>query len=330
MRSELHWPADPLPRFGALYAELVGRRSWFQRGDGLRHAVLLALPLEGSPEAVARRLELCAGELQRALRWTDPLRGGLRFALAATLLREELSVRELVAALDQAAPLFRRHWRWHGHAWERLAVLVLLAQSDERRVTRAAVERLAAIWQRMRVDHPWLTRKSDWPACAALVARPEPVDVLGERMERLYRGMRAQGFVRGDALQRATQILTLGADDPTGLCRRAWALYQGFRDAGLWMHRGDYDEVALLATVDAPATSVVERVLAQRAAIASLRPRPSRELAFSLACGTATYAYHAEAGGGPSALLESLARLVALLTAQEEAAAAAAGAAAAG
>lgn len=316
-------PADPLARFGELHRALFEKRRWFERDHAVRYAALQLVLVDGPATVVARRVEERAQELHRGLRWYHALRGSLRFAVAATLVREELSVRELLAAFAAADPLFRRHWRLRGDTWEQLAVLVLLVQDPERRVRAAAVDRLAAIWKRLRIDHPVLTQRSDWPACACLVARPEGVEELGRRLEDAYRGLRAEGLVRGDALQRAAQLLVLGEQATPEGYRRVGLLLRAFREAGLWMHGGDYDELALLAVLDVPAGAVVERVLAHRATLAALRPAPGREMSFSLACGTALIELRS-AHGGADGRLEALAGLVSLLLAHQAAVAAAA------
>jgi hypothetical protein len=321
----VHLP-DPLARFAELHRAVLGPRRWYERDDASRHAALLLVPLPGTPAELARALEARAEELRRALSWWSSLRANVRFVLAALLVREGLSARAMMRAIDEARVLFRRHWRWSGHPWQELAALVLLMQGEERRVTPAEVARLAAIWERMRRDHPWLTQRSDWPACAALVARPEPVEQLAARLEACYRGLGEAGLARGDARQTAAQILCFAPGEPAALCARFGRLWRAFREAGLWMHSGDYDEVALLAFADAPATAVVERVLRHRAAIDALRPRPTRSTSFDLACGTALLELLREARGGEAEAarrIEAIARLVAVLQVQQAAVAAA-------
>ena len=65
------------------------------------------------------------------------------------------------------------------------------------------------------------------------------------------------------------------------------ALFHAFKQQGLWMHGGDYDEMAILSFVDAAPDNVVGCVLDHREKISALRPRPGKEISFSLACGTA-------------------------------------------
>lgn len=72
---------------------------------------------------------------------------------------------------------------------------------------------------------------------------------------------------------------------------------------------GRYDEVALLALTEEDTATLVERVLEYRERLRTARPRPGKDLAFSLAAGialAADEAQEAERGAGDLAALHSL------------------------
>jgi hypothetical protein len=283
--STLHVPADPLARFCALHEALMADRSWWESGNLLRFAALALTPLSGEPRELAARLTTVAEDLREAQAWHR--RTSVGVLLAAQILRQGWSAADTVAELERAAALFRSRWRLSGGTRESLAILVLRQQAPGGRVGSEQVARLSAIWEEMRRAHPWLTQKTDWPACALLTALPETPAQIGARLESLYQGLHAQGFQRGDALQTAAQVLVFHPDPAPLVCARFAALYRAFHASGLWMGSGDYDEVALLCYADQPAAEVLETVRRHRERIAALAPKPDKQTSFSLSCGTA-------------------------------------------
>lgn len=287
----LHVPEDPLARFEELYRELLagpGKAPWYEPREALRFSALSLVPIQGEPSALAASLREIADQLLRGTPWYGNLRTSVRFLVATMLLKHGTPVADFLSEVERADPLFRKHWRLSGNVYEALAVLLLMQHSADGKVSQEQVDRLQAIWQRMKTDHPWLTHKSDWPAAALLStveAAPEPI---GERLEALYQALRAHRLTPGDSLQTASQILYFHPGRPGDVAERFAGLYSGFRDQGLWMHGGDYDELSLLTFTTQPEREVVGLVSSQRERIEALDPRPGKATSFNLACGTAT------------------------------------------
>ncbi len=283
----IHLPKDPLERFCALYGELLAQRSWLESGDSLRFSALVLTPIPGEPKRIAARLLETSEELRRATPWYGSLRSSLRFLFAALLVRYDDRVGDYLAEVERAGKLFRERWKLSGNVHESLAILVLRQRSPEGRVGAAEVARLDEIWREMKRLHPWITHKSDWPACALLASTPAPPAQIAERLEAMYGGLRERGYTRGEALQTAAHILFFHLEPPHVVCARFERLFGSFKQAGLWMGQEDFDEIALLCFTSQPEAEVVERVRAHRERIAELKPRPGKQTSFSLACGTA-------------------------------------------
>jgi len=323
-------PPDPLTRYQQVHRALFARKAWYHDSSVLRHTALALVTTPGEPQTLALRLNELAEELARSTPWYSSLRNSIRFLVASMLLRRGTRVADFLEELKRAGELFREHWRLSGQTFEALAILALSGQSPDGRVTREQVARMAAIWDEMKRYHPWITQRSDWPAAALLAAAPLDPAQVAERLEALYRGLHERGFSRGDALQTASHILYFHTESARAACTRFEQLYKGFKQQGLWMYEGDYDDVALLCFAMQDPAEVVARVAEQREPIAALKPRPGKGTSFSLACGTALISLlRRSAETAHLSEAQALLRIVAILQAQQAAAAAAATAAAA-
>lgn len=316
-------PKDPLSRFCALYHALLDGRSWWQESGQLRYAALALTSLSGEPTALAARLESLRVELTRDVPWYK--RSPVETLLLAALLRHGSEPRAFLDELARAKDLFKAHFRFRSHAFEALAVELMRVASPDGRVSPAQVERMIAVYARMKQDHPWLTQHSDWPACVLLAQTGASPEAICTRLEAIFQALRAREFGRSDRLQAAAQALYFHREDPTTLALRFQRLYAEFRASGLWMNSEDYDEVSILCfSPDGPAECIA-RVLRHRERILALPRSPGKQTGFTLACGTALLEALGE--GGEAALLtevQLLWSIEAVIAAQRAAAAAAA------
>lgn len=325
-------PDDPLRRFLELARDVRAQKSWHQGWTQLRYAIAGLLTVPGPGERVVEQMFQAADQLRSGARWFDALREDIRFCVAAALLRSGLSTRDYLAELERGRALFRAaKLGGRSGATTVLAVLILV-EHGEGRIDEQRVKRLASLYATLRRSHPLLTGQDDYPTCALLaVADDEPAHVVNARLERLYEGLKDLRFRRGNQLQLATHLLYFCSWPDEEALARFRALYAGFGSEGLWMHRDDYDEIAVLSFLGASPADVVREVLAHRARLADLRPRPSKQERFTLACNTAFVALAARDDlGRPAHDAARLTLLHGLLQAQQAAiAAAAAGAASA-
>ena len=95
--------------------------------------------------------------------------------------------------------------------------------------------------------------------------------------------MNAVGLPSGDPLQTAANLLYLARLDPSEAASRFRDLCAGFRQHGVSIWSSDYDELAILTFLNHDPTTVIDRVLSNRAIMEQLRPKPDRSLTFNLA-----------------------------------------------
>lgn len=281
-------PDRPLQRFVELHDALMAGKRWFDDPTSLRYAASTLVTVPGPAAQVARQLRDAAEALHEQARWYGPLKGAVRFVVAAMLLQSELPVLGFTREVERIEELFKERKLARKNAYSALSALVLMnhARRSGHSVDAPLVARMAALYQHMRSDHAFLTGHDDQPACALLAGLDGDTHELARRCETFYEGLRDLGFKRGNALQAVSHMLVFAPDPDRAVMGRFRRLYSAFDDAGLWMHTGDYDEVAALSFLDLPADRVVRLVLDHRETLAALEPRPGKELSFSLACAT--------------------------------------------
>lgn len=309
--------ADPLRRFLDVNAALEEDRRWSEGALPLRFAASTLVTAPGEPAEVAVRVREMADELKERAGWFGVLRSSIRFLVAAMLYRDHLDAttfndlwKELDDGLNQ-----RGLSRGHSHAV--LSALILLRAGDGT-IDRDHLDRMAEVFRGMKEHHPWITNRGDYAPCALLATTGATVPEMMQRIEAIYDGLRERGFSRGDKLQRASHLLFFSDEADQILVDRFAALWAAFEDAGLWMHQGDYDETAILAFLAGDPGEVTRTVLKHRESIAALRPRPGKEVSFTLACGTG-FLELARGAYGDVADTSRLVQLQSLLDAQSAA-----------
>jgi hypothetical protein len=281
-------PPRPLERFLELLDALMAEKRWFQDVMSLRFAASSLLTTPGDATSVARDLRRLAEDLENRAGWFSPLKSSVRFVVAAMMLRTGMNADSFLREVGRLELLFKEHKLWKGTTYSQLSALLLIEQAATRggHAGGEDVRRLRAVYDEMKQHHRFLTGQDDYPAAALLTGLSGSPGEIGRRCEVFYDGLRDLGFSRGNALQSVSHILVFAPDDDRTLMQRFRTLYDAFDDAGLWMHTGDYDEVATLCFLPQPARDVVAKVLEHRDVLATRPPKPGKELSFSLACGT--------------------------------------------
>jgi hypothetical protein len=282
----MYVPKDPLRRFLDILAALDAQRGWFADVGPLRFAAMAAITCTGEPQRVADSICAVAAELKQRAGWFGELTGPLRFLVAAMLVQNDDQPAEFMAEVDRVRALFRQAHLSRGGSYEVFAVLILRGP-DQQLVTTADVARFQAIYEEMRTYHWWLTGVADFPACAILTRQAGVPAAIGQGIEDIYQALHAAGFKKGDPLQTAANLLYLAHDKPSAIAERFRSLAEAFRNASQRIWQSEYDELAILCLLAAPAAQVVERVLAHHEALRNVRPRPDRALAFNLASSIA-------------------------------------------
>ncbi len=283
-------PTDPLSRFQEVFQAIRKDARWWSSFTCLRYSALALTTVDGNASNLARKLWTTAEALKRGGGWTSPLQGSIRFLIAAALIRQGRSLDRFFAEVERVHDYFREAKLPRGRAHEMLATLVLQQQAldaGNSQIRREQVNRVAAVFKQIKLDHPWLTAADDYPAAALLAGGKDSPRQITSRVEALYQGLRGYRFNQGNALQTVSHMLYLHPEADHQVLRRFHNLYQGFKDRGLWMFEGDYDEIACLTYLDPSASQIIDTVLKHRQSIHELKPRMGKNESFSLACHTA-------------------------------------------
>lgn len=319
---------DPVAEYLATLERLRARKRWSTDMATVRFVALALSSVRA--EADLERLEEIAATLRERSGWTSPLRSDVRHVVAAMLLREGLDPGEVHDRLVEIRAALRSHRLPRSQTGTTLAALVLVLRSGGEAVPERQLERLATIWRRWRSEHFWLTDASDLPAAALHACGEREVEMLVADVERAYARLREAGFRRGNGLQLAAQVLAV---DPRGVdtgVERFRRVVERLRRSRVRVRPGRYDEAAIIALVHGDVPAVVERALDYRDRLRAVKPRPGRDLAFTIAVGLAFAGDErgaAERAAGDMAALHSI---QAILSARNAAAASAVAAGGAG
>ncbi len=316
---------DPVALYLETFERLRARKRWSTDSDTIRF-VALALGAAGADVDYDHLEKVAAGLRQRA-RWSSPLKSEIRYVVAAMIMRRGLEPADVHARVFETRDSFRSHGLPSRGTGPTLAALLLALRSGGRTVPPRQIERLAGIYRRWRADHFWLTNADDLPAAALHAGRDTAVEVLTADVERAYERLRGSGFRRGNPLQLVSHLLAV---DPRGVeaaVGRFARIAERLRDAGVRVWPSRYDETAVLSLTEETPGQVVRRVLGYRDRVRAAKPRPSKDLAFSLAAGIALAEDCARAGRAHAGDLIALQAIRDVLDAQQ---AAMAGAVAAG
>ena len=321
---------DPVAAYIGTFERLRARKRWTTDTATYR---FVALTLGAVGARISHdRLEEVATGLRRRAGWTSPLRSEIRYVVAAMILRRDLDAagvhRQVIATRDR----FGEHGIKRRGTGATLAALLLALQADGERVPNLQLDRLARIYAQWRADHFWLTDANDLPAAALHAGRDVSVESLTEDVRRAYARLRDAGLRRGNQLQLVSHLLAVDPRGADTAVQRFTVVAERLRAAGERVGTGRYDEVAVLALTQGSPGHVVDRVLGYRDRLRSARPRPSKDIAFSLAAGIELAEDSEQAGERSAGDLAALQSVRAILDAQQAAtiAAISAGAGAAG
>ena len=257
--------------------------------------------------------------LRRRARWTSPLKSEIRYVVAAMILRRGLDPAEVHARVFETRDAFKAQRLPSRGTGPTLAALLLALRSEGRPVPPRQVERLASIYRRWRKDHFWLTSAADLPAAALHAGRDQTVDVVTADVERAYARLREHRFRRGNPLQLVSHLLAVDPRGTDTAVQRFTLVAERLRHARERVGSGRYDEVALLALTQEPPDRVVDRALGYRDRLRAAKPRPSKDLALSLAAGIELAEDSARAGHDSAGDLAALQTIRDILDAQQAA-----------
>jgi hypothetical protein len=269
-------------RYLTVFEDLRKRKRW---GTDVSILRFVALTLASADPGDIARLEEVAEQLKQRAGWTSPLRSAIRYMVAAMILRRGLSATRVHQQIDRTRDGFRQRRMRRGGLSEILAALLLVLKEDGGGVPRWRVDKLQAIVENWKKDHPWLTGADDYPMAALHATRENSVEEVAMQVEQIYQALRQAGYSRGNQLQLASHLLAIGPASPQQAARRFDSLVKAFRQRKWKIYTSRYDEVAVLALCSAQPAALAQQVLDIQEQLRNEKPRPSRDIAFSLAAG---------------------------------------------
>jgi hypothetical protein len=276
---------DAVERYLETFERLRRRKRWTTDTNVLRFAALaLAAADLNDP---ARELESAADTLRKKAGWFGSLNSPIRYVAAAMILRNGLRPASVHAAVGRTREAFRERRLRRGGVSETLAALLLVILNDGRMPSMRTLIRVEAILERWKKDHRFLTGVDDYPMAALHAARDEDVESLAVRVESVYRALRRERFSMGNQLQLASHILTLVPGDAATSSRRFADLRRAFKERRQRIWESMYDELALLALTGGSPGAIADAVLGEVERLMSVRPKPQKSVAFSIATGVA-------------------------------------------
>jgi hypothetical protein len=278
----------PLDRYREILGALRTERESWSDSFWLRIAAHTAVMCPDPAEQLAHRIREIAAVLRDRTDWYRSLASPVRFVVAAMLIQHHIQVADFLGECAKASELFQEAGLRHGGFAETMAVLILRQAPGHRSLTLLEVDRIKAIYDRMKGFHWWLTGPHDLPACAALSLCPGSAEVVTALAESAFQDLYGGNLAKGRHLQTAANLLPV-----TGLHRgdavtRYRALKTALEDRDGALPEECYDALVVLTLLKQPAELVSARVEAIEAELDLLQPElagtPNFLIAADLTC----------------------------------------------
>ena len=274
---------DPVERYLEVFEGLRRSKRWSTDTNILRFAALTLAATDvadagADVEATAKALAKEGGSF-------SPLSSSIRHAVAAILIRRGLDPVATVHRTKETLAVFKEFKLRRGGAQPLLAALLLVMDAGGGVPSNETVARLKAIIDRWEEDHRFLTGVDDYPMAAMHATRDISVEELGLEVEEIYRFLRKAKFPAGNQLQLVSHLLVFSQGGPREAAGRFERMAKELKARGQRVWQGQFDEVALLVLSGGGVDEVSKRVIEYRDRLRAVKPRPSKEVAFSIAAG---------------------------------------------
>jgi hypothetical protein len=274
---------DQVERYLEVFEGLRRRKRWSTGINVLRFA---ALTLAASDVADSGAdLEATAKVLAKEAGGFSPLGSAMRHAVAAILIRRGLDPVATVHRVKETLGLFKEFKLSRSGAHPVLAALILVLDAGGAIPSRETVARVKGILDRWNEDHWFLTGVDDYPMAAMHATRDVSVEQLGVEVEEIYQLLCKAKFSSGEQLQLASHLLAFSDHGPREATLRFARTAKALKQAKQRVWQSRYDEVALLVLSGGHVDEVVPKVLAYRDRLRAVKPKPTADLAFSIAAG---------------------------------------------
>ena len=274
---------DPVERYLEVFEGLRSRKRWSTDTNILRFAALTLAAADvvdtgADVEATAKALVDEAGGF-------SPLASSIRHAVAAILIRRGLDPVATVRRTKETLAVFKEFKLHRGGAQPLLAALLLVLDAGGDMPSRETIARFKAIIDRWEEDHRFLTGIDDYPMAAMHATRDVSVEELGLAVEQIYQLLRRAKFSAGNQLQLVSHLLVFSEQGPREAAGRFEGMAKELKNKGQRVWQGQYDEVALLVLSGGRVDEVSTRVIEYRERLRAVKPRPQKDVAFSIAAG---------------------------------------------
>ena len=274
---------DPVERYLEVFEGLRRRKRWNTGVDILRFAALtLAATDVAEPGS---ELEETAKVLTKEAGAFSPLNSSMRHAVAAIVNRRGLDPVAVVHRTKETLAVFKefklRRSEFHAH----LAALILVLDARGGTPSRGTIARMKAIIDRWEEDHWFLTGVDDYPMAAMHATRDVSVEQLGIDVEQIYQLLRQAKYPSGEQLQLVSHLLMFSDLGPREAAERFDRTAKALKNAKQRVWQSHFDEVAMLVLSGGHVEEVVPKVIEYRHRLLEVKPRPTADIAFSIAAG---------------------------------------------
>jgi hypothetical protein len=274
---------DPVEKYLEVFQELMRRKRWSTGREILRFAALtLAASDVTDPGA---DLEATAKVLADEAGGFSPLSSAIRHAVAAILIRRGLDPVSTVHRTKETLAAFKEFKLSRSGARPLLAALILVLDAEGGAPSRDTIARMKKIIDRWEEDHWFLTGVDDYPMAAMHATRDVSVEQLGTEVEQIFQLLRESKYPSGEQLQLASHLLVFSDQGPREAAQRFDRTAKKLKQAKQRVWQSHFDEVALLVLSGGHVDEVVPRVIEYRDRLREVKPRPTADIAFSLAAG---------------------------------------------
>jgi hypothetical protein len=215
----------------------------------------------------------------------SPLSSAMRHAVAAILIRRGLDPVATVYRTKETLAIFKEFKLSRSGPHPLLAALILVLDAEGGSPSRDTIARLKAIIDRWDEDHWFLTGADDYPMAAMHATRDISVEQLGMEVERIFQLLRKAKYPSGEQLQLASHLLMFSDQGPREAAQRFDRTAKALKKAKQRVWQSHFDEVALLVLSGGHVDQVVPRVIEYRDRLREVKPKPTADIAFSIAAG---------------------------------------------
>jgi hypothetical protein len=274
---------DSVERYLEVFEELRTRKRWSTGVEILRFAALTLAAVDVADPG--SDLEETAKMLSKEAGGFSPLSSAIRHAVAAILIRRGLDPVTTVHRTKETLAAFKELKLTRSGVHPLLAALILVLDADGGIPSQENIARMKAILDRWEEDHWFLTGVDDYPMAAIHATRDVSIEQLGMEVEQIFQLLRKAKYPSGEQLQLVSHLLVFSDQGPREAAQRFDHTAKALKKAKQRVWQSHFDEVALLVLSGGHVEEVVPRVIEYRDRLRAVKPRPTADIAFSIAAG---------------------------------------------